>query len=95
MSGKPGDENVIPDAEKSVRFWSEILDNDIHHKSKDEWLDDVRKEVKSFSLDNVVVTVEMIKNKVRKLPNWKTPGPDGVQGYWLKNLPSLHDRIVR
>ena len=37
----------------------------------------------------------MMRNKVRKLPNWKAPGPDGVQGYWLKNLPSLHHRIVR
>ena len=42
-----------------------------------------------------MVTVEMMKNKVRKLPNWKAPGPDGVQGYWLKILPSLHDRIAR
>ena len=94
MSGKPG-EKVMPDAEKSVRFWSGIWDNDIHHNSKAEWLDDVRKEVKSMSQKNVVVTEEMMKNKVRKLPNWKAPGPDGVQGYWLKNLPSLHDRIVR
>ena len=22
----------------------------------------------------------------KKTPNWKTPGPDGVQGYWLRNL---------
>ena len=24
MSGKPGDEKIMPDAEKSVRFWSGI-----------------------------------------------------------------------
>ena len=22
--------------------------------------------------------------------NWKVPGPDGVQGFWLKNFTSLH-----
>ena len=86
---------IIPDAEKSVRFWSGIWDNDIYHNSKAEWLVDIRKEVKNMSQENVVVTVEMKKSKVRKLPNWKAPGPDGVQGYWLKNLPSQHDRIVR
>ena len=37
----------------------------------------------------------MMRNKVRNLHNWKAPGPNGVQGYWLKNLPSLLDRIVR
>ena len=94
MTGKPG-EKVMPDAEKSVRLWSGIWDNDIHQNSKAEWLDDVRKEVKSMLQKNVVVTEEMMKNKVRKLPNWKAPGPDGVQGYWLNNLPSLHDRNVR
>ena len=26
--------------------------------------------------------------------NWKVPGKDGVQGYWLKNLSSLHTGIA-
>ena len=26
------------------------------------------------------------------MPNWKSPGPDLVQGFWLKNFSSLHDR---
>ena len=29
----------------------------------------------------------------RKMPNWKAPEKDGVQGYWLKNLTSLHPCI--
>ena len=24
------------------------------------------------------------------MPNWKAHGKDGVTGYWLKNLTSLH-----
>ena len=28
-----------------------------------------------------------------KIPNWKVPGKDGVQRYWLKNLSSLHPHI--
>ena len=31
---------------------------------------------------------------MRKMPNWKAPGPDNVQGYWLKNLTPLHDKLV-
>jgi hypothetical protein len=27
------------------------------------------------------------------MPNWKSPGKDGVQGYWIKNLTNLHERI--
>ena len=31
---------------------------------------------------------------LRSFPNWKTPGPDGVQGYWLKNFNSVHKYLV-
>ena len=26
-------------------------------------------------------------------PNWKAPSRDGVQGYWIKNLCCLHERV--
>ena len=28
------------------------------------------------------------------MPNWKAPGKDGFQGYWIKNLSNLHERIA-
>ena len=28
------------------------------------------------------------------MPNWKSPGPDGVQGYWIKNLRNFHGNIA-
>ena len=28
------------------------------------------------------------------MPNWKAPGPDLVQGFWLKNFATLHERIA-
>ena len=27
------------------------------------------------------------------MPNWKSPGPDLVWGFWLKNFNSLHERV--
>ena len=30
----------------------------------------------------------------RRMPNWKAPGKDGVQGYWINNLSNLHGRIA-
>ena len=32
-----------------------------------------------------------MRNQCRKIPNRKAPGRDGVQGYWIKNLSSLHE----
>ena len=30
----------------------------------------------------------------RKMPNWKTPRKNGIQGYRIKNLSNLHERIA-
>ena len=36
----------------------------------------------------------MVLLQSKKIPNWKAPGPDGVQGYWIKKLILLHERIA-
>ena len=28
------------------------------------------------------------------MPNWKAPGHDGVQVFWIKRLEKMHERIV-
>ena len=35
------------------------------------------------------------KNKQARveISNWKPPGPDGVQGFWLKNFTNLHKNL--
>ena len=30
----------------------------------------------------------------KKLANWKTPGVDGIHGFWLKKLTSIHNRLA-
>ena len=43
----------------------------------------------------LVVVADKVKLRCRKMPNWKAPGHDGVQGFWLKKLNSLHERIAK
>ena len=31
---------------------------------------------------------------LRKMLNWKSPGPDNVQGFWLKNFTTMHERLI-
>ena len=38
----------------------------------------------------IEITDEKIKKFFQKLPNWKAPGPDMVQGYWYKYFTSMH-----
>ena len=39
--------------------------------------------------NDVNATTEMIKEQVKKIPDWKSLGADGVQGYWLKKFNSI------
>ena len=45
--------------------------------------------------ENLDITTEDVKKMLGKVPNWKSPGPDGVQGFWIKNLKSLHKRTAQ
>ena len=37
----------------------------------------------------------MTTKQVKKIPNWKSPGPDGVQDNQLKKLRALHEGIAK
>ena len=42
----------------------------------------------------VVITKVMVYKQSRKIPNWKAPGRDGVQSFWIKKLTNLHERTA-
>ena len=39
------------------------------------------------------ITKESLKKILGRMPNWKSPGPDLVRGFWLKNCSFLHERV--
>ena len=77
---------------KSKNFWSNIWDNEKEHERIAEWLRELKDNMKK---SNTITTTEMITKQVKKIPNWKSPGRDGVQGYWLKKLTALHEQIAK
>ena len=44
--------------------------------------------------EDIVITREKVKMQGQKIPMWKAPGPDEVQGSWLKKFTSLHNRLA-
>ena len=41
-----------------------------------------------------LVSREMVFKQSRKITNWRPPGRDGVQGFWIKKLTNLHERTA-
>eukprot|EP00794_Sanderia_malayensis_P000828 gene828-biopygen97 len=90
-------DRTVPDAEECLGFWSNIWDNsDQHHNNEAEWLRNLKEEKHKAGRkqENVGITAEQVTKQCRKMPNWKAPGPDGVQGFWLKKITSCHERIA-
>ena len=65
----------------------------MQHNRNVKWLSEV-KENGYEKQGEVNIDVERVKKQCGKIPNWKMPGLDGVQGYWFKYFTTCHERIA-
>ena len=80
-----------PVAEESKQFWRNIWSQSADCKKDAKWLQDLRSEDNVKKQGNIDITTGSCQ--IGRMPNWKSPGPDLVQGFWLKNFSSLHERV--
>ena len=80
-------------AEESKQFWGNIWSQSADHKKDAKWLHDLRSEVNVKKQEKIDITTGTLKKILRRMPNWKSPGPDLAQGLWLKNFSSLYERV--
>ena len=94
LNGEKEGDRIIPNSEDRIKFWSNIWSIRKEHNQHAEWLKSCRKQLENGNnMEKVGISQGIVKIQCRKIPNWKAPKKDGVQGYWLKNLTSLHPRI--
>ena len=82
-----------PDAEESKKFWGNIWSELVDHDREGKWLKDWQSEINVTKLEKVDITTESLKKILGRMPNWKSPGPGLLQGFWLKNFSSFHGRL--
>lgn len=89
--------NEVPEANDAKLFWSSLWSKEVKHSNEAEWLKDFRDHgfggVK-HQQQNFQLTRAKLKNVLKRIPNWKAPGPDMVQGFWFKNFKSLHESLL-
>jgi hypothetical protein len=86
-----GNTSEIPDAAESREFWEGIWSVEKEHDREASWLGEIREEMSRIqTIDDVAVDTEGLMKGIRKMTNWKAPGPDMVRGFWFKKLTSLH-----
>ena len=87
--------NKAPDAQEASEFWSNIWSIRGNFKENASWLPKVKERLSEIDKqEDIRISVENVKTAIRKMTNWKVPGPDCVQGYWFKRFSSLHSRLT-
>ena len=95
LNAEKQDQTIILNSEDSIKFCSDIWSIIKEHNQRAEWLKSGREQFENVnSMEKVEISQEMVKMQCRGMPNRKSPGKDGVQGYWLKNLTLLHAHIA-
>ena len=85
----------MPDKDDVTQFWRNIWDSPKEHNHNAQWIQNAQKELGGNTMEDVVITEEMIKKQAKKMKNWTAPGKDEVNGFWIKHLKSLHPRLAQ
>ena len=80
-------------AEESKQFWVNIWSQSADHKKDAKWLQDLQSEVNVKKQEKIDITTGSLKKILGRMSNWKSPGSDLVQRFWLKSFSSLHERV--
>ena len=75
------------------QFWANTWSKSADYKKDAKWLQDLRSEVNVKKQEKIDTTTGSLKKTLGRMPNWKLPGPDLVQGFWSKNISSLHESV--
>ena len=89
-----GSDQPTPDANEAIEFWTNIWDRPVEHRRDSGWLNDLKRESQVEQQDDLSIDTEKLRAILRKIPNWKAPGPDIVHGFWLKSMKKLHQRMT-
>ena len=80
-------ENLVPDKEEARTFWEGIWRVEARHNNEAEWLENIRREKDNLGKqEKTEISSNKLKKIMKNIPNWKSPGPDLVQRFWIKKL---------
>ena len=90
LEGNKDETPLVPDAERSKAFWSSILSESKVYNDQADWRNDIEENLGTIrKQETLAVTEAMVEMQIKKIPNWKAPGPDGIHGYCLKFIKAV------
>ena len=80
-----------PDIGEVKKFWQNILEQEVKHNEDAQWFKDQEEELQQINqMEWKDLTVEELRVNMTRAANWKSPGPDRLPNFWIKQFKSLH-----
>ena len=96
MGGRNCEITEVLDKKETQEFLGNVWGESKEHQKDAKWLENFKREFEyKEEQEQVKITPEKIKKILRKMPNWKMPGLDLIQGFWLKNFKSIPEGLTR
>ena len=65
------------------------------HDERAEWINNITRELEGPEEGcKAKIYIDLLKTTLKRKPNWKTPGHDGIHGFWFKKFTSIHGRLA-
>ena len=83
-----------PSMTKAETYWKSLWGEETQHNEREEWIRrEQKRKISHVEWRHIQIT--KITSCLLKAYNWKSPGHDQIQNYWLKALPSTHRHITK
>lgn len=95
LRNETNSKETTPNKDDTMEYWKAIWEKPAGYNKTAAWIDEVTKQCETVPQQRkIIVTITDIRNKLAGMSNWKAPGPDQLQTFWMKKLTSTHERLA-
>ena len=81
-----------PDAKETKRFCTKIWQPKKHYENA-ERINNITRELEGLEQGHKTeILIDLLKTTLKRTSNWKTPGHDGIHGFWFTKFTSIQGR---
>ena len=81
-----------PPKEDTLQFWGGLWGDPKYFNREASWINTIDQEYAPMEFSQLSLADFTLA--LKKLPNWKSPDPDLISGFWLKKFYSLHGSFL-
>ena len=74
-------------------YWKSLREEEAQHNERAEWIREHKRKISHMGWRPIQIME--ITSYLSKAHNWKSPGNDQIQNYWLKSFPATHRHTAK